>query len=110
MQIDRGRLPALGADPQLRFPEIQRRTLANGLRVWTIQHEAVPLVSFLAMLPVGASADPQDRPGLAAIIRVGVAHAVCDFQFAYLNEGTDEEKLKRLDTICDMTKRFMGAK
>ncbi|HTH02883.1 MAG TPA: pitrilysin family protein [Vicinamibacterales bacterium] len=67
MQIDRGRLPALGADPQLRFPEIQRRTLANGLRVWTIQHEAVPLVSFLAMLPVGASADPQDRPGLAAI-------------------------------------------
>lgn len=67
MPVDRARLPALGADPLLRFPEIRRHTLDNGLRVWTIQHDAVPLISFLAMLPVGASADPQDRPGLAAI-------------------------------------------
>src|SRR5262245_59025334 len=67
MPVDRARLPALGADPSLRFPEIQRRTLSNGLRVWTVEHHAVPLVSFLALLPVGASADPVERPGLAAI-------------------------------------------
>jgi zinc protease len=67
MRVDRARLPALGADPALRFPEIRRRTLANGLRVWTVEHHAVPLVSFLALLPIGASADPIDRPGLAAI-------------------------------------------
>jgi zinc protease len=67
MRIDRARLPALGADPTLRFPEIRRRTLDNGLRVWTVEHHAVPLVSFLALLPIGASADPQARPGLAAI-------------------------------------------
>ncbi len=67
MPVDRAQLPALGADPLLRFPEIHRHTLDNGLRVWTIEHDAVPLVSFLAMLPVGASADPQERPGLAAI-------------------------------------------
>jgi zinc protease len=65
--VDRARLPALGPDPPFRFPEIRRRTLANGLRVWTVEHHAVPLVSFLALLPVGAAADPQDRPGLAAI-------------------------------------------
>ena len=67
MRVDRARLPALGADPSLRFPEIRRRTLANGLRVLTVEHHAVPLVSFLALLPIGASADPLDRPGLAAI-------------------------------------------
>jgi predicted Zn-dependent peptidase len=67
MPADRARLPALGADPPLRFPEIRRHTLDNGLRVWTIEHDAVPLVSFLAMLPIGASADPQERPGLAAM-------------------------------------------
>jgi predicted Zn-dependent peptidase len=67
MAVDRGRLPALGPDPSFRFPEIQRRTLSNGLRVWTVEHHAVPLVSFLALLPVGASADPPDRPGLAAV-------------------------------------------
>jgi predicted Zn-dependent peptidase len=67
MTVDRARLPALGADPSLRFPEIQRRRLSNGLRVCTIEHHAVPLVSFLALLPIGASADPAGRPGLAAI-------------------------------------------
>ena len=67
MAVDRARLPSLGPDPLFRFPEIRRRTLGNGLRVWTVEHHAVPLVSFLALLPVGASADPQDRPGLAAI-------------------------------------------
>jgi zinc protease len=67
MAVDRGRLPALGPDPSFRFPNIQRRTLANGLRVWTVEHHGVPLVSFLALLPVGASADPANRPGLAAV-------------------------------------------
>jgi zinc protease len=65
--VDRTRLPALGPDPSFRFPEVRRRTLSNGLRVWTVEHHAVPLVSFLALLPVGASADPSDRPGLAAV-------------------------------------------
>lgn len=67
MGVDRARLPALGADPSLHFPEIQRRTLNNGLRVCTIENHAVPLVSFLALLPIGSSADPDDRPGLAAM-------------------------------------------
>lgn len=67
MVVNRERLPALGPDPSFRFPEIRRRTLANGLRVWTVEHRAVPLVSFLALLPVGASADSVDRPGLAAV-------------------------------------------
>jgi zinc protease len=67
MAVNRERLPPLGPDPSFRFPEIHRRTLANGLRVWTVEHRAVPLVSFLALMPVGASADPPHRPGLAAV-------------------------------------------
>jgi predicted Zn-dependent peptidase len=67
MPIDRSRLPPLGDIPSFTFPEIRRSTLANGLRVWTIEHHAVPLVSFLALLPAGASSDPVGRPGLAAI-------------------------------------------
>jgi len=67
MGVDRARLPALGPDPSLRFPEIRRRALSNGLRVWTVEHHAVPLVSFLVLVPVGAAADPLERPGLAAI-------------------------------------------
>ena len=67
MAVDRRQLPPLGPEPAFRFPEMRRRTLGNGLRVWTIEHHAVPLVSFLALLPLGAAADPDDRPGLAAM-------------------------------------------
>jgi zinc protease len=67
MAVDRSKLPELGDDPQFSLPEIRRQTRASGLRVWTAEHHEVPLVSFLVLLPVGSSADPADRPGLAAI-------------------------------------------
>jgi len=67
MAADRSRLPTLGPERPLTFPEIRRTTLANGLRVWTVEHRQVPLVALLALVPVGASSDPSNRPGLAAI-------------------------------------------
>ena len=67
MAADRSQPPALGPERAFRFPEIRRGSLSNGLRVWTVQHHQVPLVSVLALVPVGAAADPADRPGLAAI-------------------------------------------
>jgi predicted Zn-dependent peptidase len=67
MSVDRTRLPPLGPEPPFTFPDILRRTLSSGLRVWTVEHHAVPLVSIIALLPAGASTDPAGRPGLAAL-------------------------------------------
>lgn len=67
MPADRTRLPPLGPDPSFTFPAIRKGALANGLRVWTVEHHDVPLVAFLLLLPIGAAADPEDRPGLAAM-------------------------------------------
>ena len=67
MRVDRSRLPGLGPEPGFTFPEIRRRILANGIRVSTVEHREVPIVSFLALIPAGAAADPPDRHGLAAI-------------------------------------------
>ncbi|HEY5948000.1 MAG TPA: serine/threonine-protein kinase [Kofleriaceae bacterium] len=50
-----------------------------------------------------------DPAGLERTMRHGVARAVCDFQFLYLNSN-NEDDVKRLDTICEMTKRFAAAK
>jgi predicted Zn-dependent peptidase len=66
-RADRTRLPARGPERPFRFPEIRRRTLATGLRICTVEHRQVPLVSVLLLVPAGAAADPHDRPGLAAI-------------------------------------------
>lgn len=67
MAVDRSRLPELGPEAPFTFPEIRRRSLPNGLRIWTIEHHAVPLVSFLLLLPVGSAADPAAYPGLASL-------------------------------------------
>ena len=65
--VDRSRLPDLGPEPSFEFPAIHSSTLANGVRVWTVEHRQVPLIAVLALVPVGASSDPPQRPGLAAI-------------------------------------------
>jgi predicted Zn-dependent peptidase len=67
MRADRTRLPPPGPELSFAFPEIQRRTLSNGVRVLTVEHRDVPLVSFLTLVPSGAAADPGDRHGLAAL-------------------------------------------
>src|SRR6185436_19671888 len=40
---------------------------ANGMTVWLIERHALPLVSATVMIPVGSSADPKDKAGLAHI-------------------------------------------
>ncbi len=67
MAIDRSQLPAPGPDAVLRFPEVRRRVLPNGLGVTTVEHRGVPVVSFLLLLSCGSAADPAERPGLAAL-------------------------------------------
>jgi predicted Zn-dependent peptidase len=65
--VDRSRLPAVGPDPRFVFPVVNRTTLANGLRVWTVERRGLPVLSTLMLLPSGSAADPDDRPGLAAL-------------------------------------------
>ncbi len=65
--VDRSRLPEPGPEPSFRFPQVAKRTLANGLRVWTVEHRGLPIIAIIALLPAGASSDPADRPGLAAL-------------------------------------------
>src|SRR4051794_22023238 len=67
MPADRSGLPGLGAERTFQFPDIRRRALPNGLRIWTVEHRQVPLVSVLLVVPAGAAADPRERPGLAAM-------------------------------------------
>ena len=67
MAIDRSRLPSPGPPLSFNFPEMRRATLDNGLRICTIEHHEVPLVTCFVLMPIGSSQDPHDQPGLAAI-------------------------------------------
>jgi len=66
-RVDRSALPPTGEAPPFHFPRLERRVLGNGLEVRALAHHAVPVVSLVLLLPGGSSADPADRPGLAAL-------------------------------------------
>ena len=65
--VDRARLPVPGPSRTVRFPAIEKSTLPNGLRVWTVRHPAIPLVSVLLLMRRGTADDPPGREGLAAM-------------------------------------------
>jgi zinc protease len=65
--VDRSRLPDPGAVRPFAFPAIEKSALASGLRVWTVPHLAIPVVTLMLLMRRGAADDPVGREGLAAI-------------------------------------------
>ena len=60
-------IPSIGDPSSVRFPRVERRRLDSGLRLWAIQHSAVPVVSVICLVDAGTSIDPGDQPGLASL-------------------------------------------
>jgi len=65
--VDRGRLPQPGPTRTFAFPAIDKSTLPNGVRVWSVRHAQVPIVAFMLLVRRGASSDPPGKDGLAAV-------------------------------------------
>ena len=49
MKIDRSRLPEPGPVRPFTFPAIDKSTLPNGLRIWSVTHAQVPVVAFILL-------------------------------------------------------------
>jgi predicted Zn-dependent peptidase len=64
---DRSKPPTMGAPPRLNLPEIQKRTLSNGLAVWLVESHEVPLVQLNLLVKAGAGDDPAGKFGLASL-------------------------------------------
>src|SRR6185503_2094201 len=47
--VDRTRLPVPGPPKVLTFPALEKSTLPNGLRLWTVRHAQVPVIAFLLL-------------------------------------------------------------
>ena len=73
---DRSRLPASGAPPDTKFPQLERATLSNGLKVVLAQRQSIPQVRFDLLLDAGFAADQAGIPGTASLA------------MAMLDEGT----------------------
>lgn len=61
--VDRKKLPDAGPPPAAKFPELQRATLSNGLRIVLAERHSIPQVNFQMMIDAGYAADQFGLPG-----------------------------------------------
>jgi zinc protease len=73
---DRSQLPASGAPPDTKFPQLERAILSNGLKIVLAQRQSIPQVRFDLLLDAGFAADQAGIPGTASLA------------MAMLDEGT----------------------
>ena len=63
--VDRTKLPETGTPPEAKFPDIQRASLSNGLKILLAQRRTIPVVNFNLLIDAGYSADQFGLPGTA---------------------------------------------
>ena len=80
--VDRKKLPDAGTPPEARFPELQRATLANGLKIVLAERHSIPQVNFQMMIDAGYAADQFGLAGTGGMT------------FSMLDDGT-----KRRDAL-----------
>lgn len=96
--------PTPGPSRDYHFPRFQRLTLENGVAVIVAPVAKLPVVTVLAVVDAGASADPAGREGVALLTARALA------------EGTERstgaelaERFERLGTALDTTADWDGA-
>ena len=65
--FDRKVLPALNAAPEIKFPEMQRAKLKNGLNVILLERHSAPIVNVALAVDAGASSDTSAKAGAATL-------------------------------------------
>lgn len=88
---DRSKLPALGASPTSKFPELERATLSNGLKVVLAQRPSIPQIRFDLLLDAGFAADQSGTPGTASL-----ALAMMDEGTTHLNAIQISDRLAQV--------------
>jgi zinc protease len=65
--VDRKKLPEPGAAPEVKFPDLQRATLSNGLKVILAERQSIPVLNFNLLVDAGYAADQFATPGTAKL-------------------------------------------
>ncbi len=87
--VDRSAIPAVSAKSDIAFPEIETRTLDNGIEIVVARRGSIPLVDVSVQIDTGAMAAPADAPGIAT------------FVFSLLDKGTRRYNANELAAARD---------
>lgn len=78
--------PTPGPVRPYQFPDVHRASLSNGLRIVSVPMPRLPIVTVLALVDVGATADPVGVEGLAALTARTLAEGTGALDGAALTE------------------------
>jgi predicted Zn-dependent peptidase len=65
--VDRSKMPELGTPASASFPDLQRATLKNGLKIILAERKGVPTISGRLVMNAGFASDVLTKPGLASL-------------------------------------------
>lgn len=65
--VNRKILPDLAAPPEIKFPELQRAKLKNGLNVLLLERHSAPIVNVALAVDAGFASNSQAKAGLATL-------------------------------------------
>ncbi len=88
--FDRSVQPPLGPDVSVTVPAVWKSSLANGMKLYGIQHNEVPLVQYNIVIEGGHMLDDIGAPGVANMLAM------------MLNEGTKNKTPEELEEEIDL--------
>ncbi|MDI1240756.1 MAG: pitrilysin family protein, partial [bacterium] len=62
------KLPKPGPNPKFALPAIEKTKLANGLEVWMVRQDELPIVSMNLVLKTGQASEPVGKTGVAGMV------------------------------------------
>ena len=84
-KLDRSVKPALGPDPEVTIPTPWKASLSNGIKVWGIAQNELPLVQYSIVIDGGHMLDKVEKAGVANLVA------------AMMNEGTKNKTPEQLE-------------
>jgi zinc protease len=84
-KLDRSFKPALGPDPGVTVPTPWKASLSNGIKVWGLAQNELPLVQYSIVIDGGHMLDKVEKAGVANLVA------------AMMNEGTKNKTPEQLE-------------
>lgn len=84
-RFDRSAMPKIGPDPEVTIPSLWKASLSNGMKIWGIKHNELPLVQYSVVIDGGHMLDKVEKAGVANLVA------------AMMNEGTKNKTPEQLE-------------
>ncbi len=84
-KLDRSIQPVPGPDPEVTIPPVWTAEMGNGLKIWGINHNELPLVQYQISILGGQMSDDISKPGVASLVAT------------LMNEGTEFKTPEELE-------------